>query len=164
MDPISALSVAGVAVQFLDFSSKLIVKVLRTYRQLADAENGPLERIADIKHVARRLEDLTQQIDNVLISVESQRPLTSTEEGVAAAARECGLLSAELLVVLKKAAPQWFVESLDGVNHGVEVKTTIWSRVREAIRIVRKAEDIEKLQQKLDGFRQQLMVEILATL
>ena len=163
MDPVSALGVAGVALQFLDFGSKLLPKILRIYRFVADADKGPF---MDLKLVATRLTRLTNQIDSVLNSVKLQRQLTPTEDGIAATARECGILSADLLATLKRVAPRWFMNEL--LSEGIEIiEDTVpnqWQRLLDAVRAVRSAEAIQEIQQKLDNLRQQLMIEILAAL
>jgi len=166
MDPISALGVAGVVIQFVDFSCKLLPKILKVYRLLDNADKGPF---MDVKLVATKLTQLTIQFDDFLNPMKLERALTPTEDAIAATARECGILSADLTATLKKVAPRWYMEEFlsEGVDDTKETEQNQPSqlqRMRDAIRAVRSAEAIQDLQRKLDNLRQQLMIEILAAL
>lgn len=163
MDPLSALSVAAAAAQFVDFSAKLVPKIIAVYRDIDSAEKS---KLSNLKLVATRLQDLSSEIDKTLGLVKHQRPLSSSEEAVSLTAQECSFLSDELLSAMKKAAPQWFSdEFIDSETATADTKgLSIWQRSRQSIRTVWSIDAIEGLQKKLDNLRQQLMMEMVTAL
>jgi len=165
MDPVSALGIAGVAVQFIDFSCKVLPKVSKMCRHVKD---GSGEEFKDLQLLASKLRNLNSNIEDSINPTSLRRPLSPTEEAIRSTSRECRMLAEELLAALKKAAPTWFGDVIDGsvetMGFARHISKSVWARLRDTLRVTAQAHKIEALQRQLDSLRQQLMMEILVAL
>lgn len=150
MDPLSALSVAGVTVQFVDFSSKLFSRIWEIYHS-AKADEG---NFRDLQVVTERLLSVNHHLESILSPDKLHRHLTSAEQGIALLCKDCGRMAEKSLKVLQELTPDWTSDQ----------KKSVWDNIRKAFHAVWKKREIEELQRRLDQFRQQLMMEILILL
>lgn len=166
MDPVSVLGVAAATIQFVDLTSKLMSRVFKAYRRSSEANQYELR---DLELVAIRLNGVCKQIEDGLDSVKGRRPLSYTEGAIAATTIECNQVSIELLDTIRRVAPHHLEQrgegslvdmKRDGPFRGL--KKGVWERLREAISSIGDHDKVDILRQRLDGLRQQLMVEMLA--
>jgi hypothetical protein len=148
LDPLTAVSLAGTVVQFLDFSAKLVEKGHQIYRseQGALSENLEIELVtADLFNMIPDLQKCAFVEDaSASVAVEQQRALQDTILG-------CETISKELLVKLQKLK----------VNN----KTTrAWKSFRQALKSVTQKGEIDDIAKRLERYREQLKLKVLISL
>lgn len=142
-EAIVIIGLAANIVQFLDFGSKFISGVWKTYRSGGDA-------VGEIPDLAKITGDLQ------IILKAFQGPDRDGEETIEGEhdlrqlAGECQTLATDLLKSLKKISPPDKVRKRDAL--------------RAAFRMVWKEEEISRLHVRLEGFRHQLTLRLLALL
>ena len=141
MDPLSALSVAASAVQFVDFSSRLVAGSL----ELHNSATGQLEEHIDLEHVTKNLDKLTTDLYCSL----SLDTLTENEQRLHELCRNCHGTAIELSKALDKLKAQ---------------RGSKWESVVKALRSIWSREKIETLRERLDKHRQELILLILVML
>ena len=142
MDPLSAVSLAGTVVQFLDFGIKLVAKASEIYSSASGAEIRNIELDA----IARNLVSLNQRVRNRSTNVSAQ--LTSEdEEALAAMMETCSKIGEELIAAIHKAKVQ-------GIHKG-------WKSVRQALKSVLGLDKIQDLYNRLTQYREQIVVILL---
>ena len=169
MDPLSALSVAGNIIQFVDFSSKLIAKSHKLYSSADGAlvENLELEAIAD------SMSGLNSKVRDTLVATsavyspvfldgrqiernptrEEQRMVRATrenEKSIHFVCEQCANVSGELLEALERL-------KVRGTNRK-------WASFRQALQSVWNEGKIEKLAERLQKLRAQFDTSILIAL
>jgi len=148
LDPLTSLSVAGSAVQFVDFSAKL----LRTIRDLYTSQSGELDELKRLKNDSDTLQRISEYLQSALKPAEIKRNLTPLEAEVVSNAKCCKDAASELTKTLNL-----FI--LPG-----KVKRKEWDAICLAIKAVWAEKDLERLQQRLDASRQALLTSIVANL
>jgi hypothetical protein len=148
MDPVSALSVAAAAVQFVDFSGHLISQVMEIYRDTN--YEGVLPEYEELGTVTERLRAANASLKLSLDENKLKRSLTTSENELVAVANDCNLVATDLQRVLKKL-------KFDG-------RQSRWDKLQKAVKGALSKEKIVSLQQRLDSLRQQLIVNILVDL
>jgi hypothetical protein len=98
MDPLSCLSVASSAIQFVDFSTKLWHRI----RELSDSQSGSSSEHESLHADAKRLCDLNSRLGKLLAPENLQRDLTSTEQTVVSLSAECDFAAEQLVETLEK--------------------------------------------------------------
>jgi len=146
MDPLSAGSVAALVIQVVDFGGKLISKTVEISRSTSGLSigNSDLEKITtDLKEVSKSLK---KSLENEL----NGRSLTTDELAERKLGEECQTVASELLSVLQRL-------NLTG-------KQNKWRSFRQALLSVLNETRIADLEKRLDRFRQELILRMLASL
>jgi hypothetical protein len=133
MDPITAVSLAGTVIQFVDFTSKLVSKSTELYRSGRGvlAENADIETTtADLTKLNGRLKQTTAVGDSDLQAL----------------CQACGDVAEQLLAALAKVK--------------VNGKGQKWQSLRKALRSIWSKEEIGQLEQRLASFRGELHLRI----
>ena len=142
MDPLTALSVAGTVVQFVDFSTK----ILSTARKLYHSKSGNLPYHEELEYVTTDLSRLATRLQQPLNQDESQ---ASSSPGLQEICRACDKISQELLLRLE----------------GLKVeKKNAWKSFRGALQASWAKDDLKELVAKLDSYKQSIQTHILADL
>jgi len=144
LDPLTALSVAGTIVQFVDFSSKLLAKSREIYESASGAsiDNNQLEAIA------KDLEGLNARLRKPL---PSQQSLGEYDISLVKLGEQCAGVAAELIHALEEL-------KVRGTTH------LRWKSFRKALKSVRKREEVEAITLRLQNFREELNLHILVNL
>ena len=144
LDPLTALSVAGTIVQFVDFSSKLLAKSREIYESASGAsiDNNQLEAIA------KDLEGLNARLRKPL---PSQQSLDDSDISLVKLGEQCAGVAAELIHALEEL-------KVRGTTH------LRWKSFRKALKSVRKREEVEAITLRLQNFREELNLHILVNL
>ena len=148
-DPLSALSVAGSIVQFVDFASKIVCKGKLLYK----STDGALSENIETETVAIRLQELTNGLLKPLVRFGS-----ITEEEYAQQQRlheickECSDISKEVLARLGNLK----------VPTGVERRR--WKSFRQALKSVWSKQAIDALATRLKELRCELDAQMLVLL
>jgi hypothetical protein len=145
MDPTSALGIAASIVQFVEFASRLIS---RGY-QISQSENGDLVN-QDRKCIAENLATLSTGLNNSLELDMPNRELTKTEKELRRFSDDCNDMAEKLLDALQKL-------KASSRNQG-------WKVFQEALLTLWNEKTIGKMQWRLQEIRQQLVINILASL
>ena len=153
MDPISALSVAAAAVQFVDFSCKTVGIVISALSSEAGTQS-PEATLNNLKGDAKRLKLSNNKLKQSLDQNKLRRPPTETELQVAAVADECIQISQSILDFIQKVNPE---------NSSSPASARL-KAIRIAFRAAWKKERLDSLKQRLDDATQQLMLVLFMDL
>ena len=145
MDPLSALSAASSVVQLVDFISKIASDSYKLYK----SDSGELERTAELKQVTTQLVSLNSGLETSLQTQATKANLSQTNQELRDLCIECNSVAGDLIVALKKLQGR---------------RSSKWSSVILALRTVWSQDDIDILQSRVDGFRQQIALHILVAL
>ncbi|RFU34867.1 hypothetical protein B7463_g1457, partial [Scytalidium lignicola] len=146
MDPLSALSVAAAAAQFLDFGIKLVISA----RDIHNSTGGILSEYADLDKSTTSLVKLCNNLDGSLRQENTDRPLTPNDIEVRKIANECRRIGTELLAVLKELS--------------ISRNLKKWESLRLAISAQLERRHIESLVSQLQKLRQDLVPFLLGSL
>jgi chromosome segregation ATPase len=144
LDPLSALSLAGTIVQFVDFTSKLVSNGCHIYGSANDASAENLE-----------LEAITKDLSQLNIRLKQRDRLgglTQDEQSLEDLSNQCTQIADNLTVRLEKLK----VEK--------DAKHRRWKSFRQALKSVWNEKDLNELAARLSGFRDQLQFHILVSL
>jgi hypothetical protein len=153
MDPISALSVAAAAVQFVDFSCKTVGIVISALSSEARTQS-PEATLNNLKGDAKRLKLSNNKLKQSLDQNKLRRPPTETELQVAAVADECIQISQSVLDFIQKVNPE---------NSSNPASARL-KAIRIAFRAKWKKERLDSLKQRLDDATKQLMLVLFMDL
>jgi len=142
MDPLSALSLASAVIQFINFASKLFIQGAQLYRS---SEGALLDNI--------ELSSISGDLRRISIGL---RPSQSTEHLV-----EDELALWDLSISCQKLADKILYTIEDLVARNPRAR---WNSVRQAFRSIRKEKEIRALEKRLDSYRSQLSIRLLAIL
>lgn len=150
LDPWTALSLATSAVQFVDFSSKLISKGVELYR----SADGSLVENRDIETANTDLQDLVSRLKGCLsIDSSSTSQIPNPEEQ--ALLRVCdGCLGVATDLSRR----------LERLSIDDDSKHRRWQSFRKALRSVWSKEGLESTMKRLDMFRSELELHLLVSL
>ena len=139
MDPVSAFSLAGTILQFIDSGSKFIGLAWKLYR----TENGGSKTLSE-------LTKLTKNLDQVLdhLASSSSNP-QGQHSGISELADDCQAVGNHLLDLLQKLL----------VN-----KPRKRDALKAAFQMLWNEDEIRSLQLRLDGFRAQFNLHLLVSL
>jgi hypothetical protein len=141
LDPLSALSVAGNVIQFVDFTSKLFGLTSEVYR----SASGASKETEELEAIAKHLQGLCARLSQSAQSLSPQHPPDAELKELAG---NCSSVGAELLKALASLKS-------NGTNKG-------WQSFRLALATTWKAKKIEALCQRLQSFRSQLILHLIA--
>ena len=156
LEAFAALSVANAAVQFVDFTLKVISKGNKYYK----SPSGVLEEIAELRDTAAKIRRLTDLVtksaaprpeDNQEFQ-EQDLPDTSTrlkpaEQALEGAVKECKSIAAELIAALDKL-------ELPGSHKR-------WNSFRQALKSCWGKKAIEQMIERLRLAREDLVLHLL---
>jgi hypothetical protein len=145
-EAIAALSLAANIVQFIDFGTKVLSNGYSLYK------SGPGRNVRgenqEIKIITESLNQLVQGLASSKASTNPSSGVSQTEINLSKLAAQCSDIASELLRAVGK---------LD-----VQGKAGKWDSFRAALKSVLAESKIEKIRQRLDKFRQEIVVHILA--
>ena len=150
-EAIAALSLAANIVQFIDFGSRVLSGGLKLYNRTPDS-NG-LGSANDTKFIIQSLQRLIEELNQPLEQSDSTNEvpeLSQTEIDLRNLAAQCMVIANELLKAIK--------------NVELQGKGGKWDSFRAALKQVLAEGKIEKMRQRLDAFRQEIILHILAFL
>ncbi|OJJ05862.1 hypothetical protein ASPVEDRAFT_45324 [Aspergillus versicolor CBS 583.65] len=142
MDPLSAVSLAGNVVQFLEFGVKLISKTHEIYKSGEGAEirNIELDAIAnDLVALNDRVRNRSRKVCEFAISED--------EKSLQALTEQCNRVGDELISALESAK--------------VQQSRKMWKSVRQALKSVLGRDRIAELYHRLKQYREQIVVVLL---
>jgi hypothetical protein len=145
-EAIAALGLAANIVQFIGFGTK----VLSTGHSLYKSGSGKkfLDENQEIKIITQSLNQLVKGLTSSEASTNPSSSVSQTEINLRNLAAQCNDIASELLRAVGK---------LD-----IEGKSGRWDSFRTALKSVLAESKIEKIRQRLDKFRQEIIVHILA--
>jgi hypothetical protein len=147
LDPISALSLAGNIVQFIDFSSKIVSKGRRIYL----SADGALPKNLELEVVANDLAALAHGL-KFNPSRYVTEDLADEENALQTMSEECDKIAEELL------------RRLEGLKVKSHAKQRGWKSLRQALKSVWSKEELDELSERLFLFRDQLQFHILISM
>ena len=139
---LAALGLAANVIQFVDFGSSLTIKLWSLYR--ADREN--VEALLDVETITRDLQKITAGLSG------PSKLNSLDDKGLMRLAADCQAVATELLSLLV---------TLNGPKGKQRGKL---EAMKSALRHIWKEADIDALRSRLDGFRSQISVHLLASL
>ncbi|KAE9370087.1 hypothetical protein N431DRAFT_411184 [Stipitochalara longipes BDJ] len=143
-EAIGALSLAANIVQFIDFGGKVLSGSLKLHK------NGWLSETNDTKIITKSLQQSIEMLNQPLKQSDStsEVKISQTEADLRNLATHCIEIANELIRAITKV-------ELQG-------KRGKWDSFQAALKHVLAEEKIEKIRQRLDNFRQEIIVHILA--
>ncbi|PMD33834.1 hypothetical protein L207DRAFT_535085 [Hyaloscypha variabilis F] len=147
LDPLTALSVAGNIVQFVDFSIKLVARGTELYNSADGASigNAELEVIAnDLQELNSRLQPSPPAPDTVKTNWTADTALHKLTE-------QCSTVAGELLQALNRL-------KVEGTSN------RRWKSVRQALKALMKKDEVDAIVQRLQHFRDELNLHILVSM
>ncbi|TVY75950.1 hypothetical protein LSUE1_G006018 [Lachnellula suecica] len=138
LDPLTAISLAGTIVQFLDFSSKVISKT----RQLTKSASGTTEEVLNVEHVTRDLLNLSQNLRDGNPSESNHHD----DQKLKALCNGCIAFSERLLAKFAKLK--------------VEPGSGTIILLQQAVRVVWSRRELDELADQLGQYRSQLELHI----
>jgi hypothetical protein len=152
LDPVSALGVAAAVVQFIDYSTNLISKSVKIYKHISNKGAGFTPQYADLEVITKDLLRHSKDLEKSAKAGPTGGSRNSNDEELHQLCLACTQVAAELLAALAHS-------KLKFMGKFRELKS-----FRHALMGTWPEEEIDSLQQRLDGFRQQLIVNILVSL
>lgn len=147
MDPLSALGVAGNAIQIVDFSIRFFSQV----KELRDSADGEIQEISNLRNEAKRLLSQNRSIIEVLETRRSGNDLTTLEKDIFSLCTESKSVAFELL------------EELNKMSHGSQ-NATAMKALQYTVKAMWRQKSITKLKHQLLSLRDMLSSTILANL
>ena len=144
MDPLSALAVATSVVQFVDFASKLISES----RELYSSVDGRYEEHVNLHSITQTLSQLSQDLQRPLDSDSSSQHIQDLQS----LCQDTNRVAEEL------------IEVLDSIKLQSDKSGTRWRSGLQALKSMWNQGRINELQQRVNGFRQQLTLNIVVIL
>ncbi|TGO21177.1 hypothetical protein BPAE_0235g00060 [Botrytis paeoniae] len=145
LDPLSALSLAGTIVQFVDFGSK----VISTATELHHSSEGALANNLELSTIISDLSSISNDL-SARSTGQGKHSYNKNELALIGLASPCKGLSDKLLHVL------------DGLN--IKKADTKWASAHQAMRSLWKKAYISEISKRLDDFRNQLILRLVAIL
>ncbi|KAJ0115843.1 hypothetical protein J7T55_004012 [Diaporthe amygdali] len=146
LDPFTSLSLACSVVQFVDFTSKL----LSQSKEIYDSAVGSTKDSEDLEEICTELRDLSQHIVTTSSSQASRfGALDNREQAIQKLAQECSATADELITALRSLSLNKYPRRRAASVYAA--LRTVWSRRK-----------IEALEARMDKYRDQLAVNIIA--
>ena len=144
LDPLTAVSLAGTIVQFVDFSSKVVSKT----RELSKSASGATEEAYNVELVTRDLLRLSQDLRDGLRTSAGQSD-DKDDQALEALCDGCMFLSEKLLARFEKLKTRQGSGKLHVLQQAIK---TVWSR-----------RELDQLVEQLDDYRRQLNLHIFVS-
>ena len=146
LDPLTALSVAGTIVQFVDFGSKLVSRSQELYR----SSNGNLSVNEELSLITTTLLKLITKLRRPLALEELTTSDGDDYQALTALCDSCAQLAEELLTRLQSLK--------------ISGKFKMWRSIQQAIKSCWAEKDLDSLFKRLAVFRQSIETHILVGL
>lgn len=146
LDPLSALSLAGTVVQFVDFTIKILEKGRQTYKS-ADGSTAEHE---DLNAITNDLIRLNERLKSSMHSDREVKQLSLDEQALEGVASDCSSIAQELLDHLQQLK--------------VQGKKTKLKSLRQALKNVWNKGELEELDDRLARYREELEVHLLVSI
>lgn len=146
LDPLTALSLAGNIIQFVDFSTKLVVKGREQYKSADGASVGD----AELEAIAKDLQGVNHRLTSSL-QIAHARTLTASDEALHKLSEQCSSVAEELIHILDKLKV-----------HGTSNRR--WKSFRKALKSLMKKEEVDAIAKRLQHFRDELNIHILVSM
>ncbi|TPX09867.1 uncharacterized protein E0L32_008889 [Thyridium curvatum] len=140
------LAVAAAVIQFVEFSSGLIAKGIAIH----SSATGLAVDHDELRTITDSLSHSSDEITHSLAEQHGRRKLTANERDLEKIATGCQAVAGELLDVLASLASKG--------------PRTRWRSFRHALRAAWSEGKVQSLENRLDRFRQQIMVSVLSSL
>jgi hypothetical protein len=148
LDPMSALSVAASAVQFVDFTRMIVCKSKDLYL----STDGVLQENKQTETVTMRLKELADSVGVLATPPLSNSGSSRTNSRLQKICMECGSISTELL------------QRLHQLKLPDQSKHRKWKSFRQALKSVWSKREIDNMAKKLSDLRAELDTEVLILL
>ena len=145
LDPMSAISLAGNVVQFVDFTSRIVSKGRRVYL----SAEGALPKNLELEVITN---DLSQIAKSLRENEVNTAKLSNAEKALYTMADDSCKIAEELL------------KRLDKLKVKSDAKHRGWKSIRQALKSVWSKEKIDELSERLSLFRDQLQLHILVSM
>jgi hypothetical protein len=146
MDPLSALSVAGTIVQFVDFSCKLISATHELY------SGSKLDVHAQAAAAANDLLDYSTKIRQPLRLPSISGCLTEDEAALEGVCHSCIELT------------ESFIKRLNRLKVPGQDMRRVWTSLRQALLSMWTKNDLDSIEERLAGFRREIDSHVLRSL
>ncbi|RDL38738.1 uncharacterized protein BP5553_03078 [Venustampulla echinocandica] len=143
MDPLSALSVAGCVVQFIDFTCKVVSKSYQLYR----TPDGVLQEDLELEAIAGNFRHLTSRVTKALPSYLELREQTPDVVAFLYMVQQCRETSSKLINVIETIRRSG--------------KSGKWNSFRQALVSVWKEDEVNQLTQRMDRLRQSMVLNLV---
>ena len=144
MDPLSALSLAGTIIQFVDFGSKLLSKAGKLYR----SSQGPLKANDELELVSSDLRELVNKLE--------QSSRSRPSEGQQDPGQEFRQICSETKLVAEE-----LLRRLETLKLDSESKHPKWRSLQMAVKSLWNEKEIESLMQRLMTLKEALETRVL---
>jgi hypothetical protein len=145
LDPLSALSVAASAVQFIDFARIIVCKSKALYL----STDGLLQEHKQTETVTMRLKELAESFKALQDPPLSNSDAILTDSHLQTICMECGSISTELL------------QRLHQLKVPDQSKHRKWKSFRQALKSVWSKREIDNMANRLSDLRSELDTEVL---
>jgi hypothetical protein len=148
LDPLTALSVAGNIVQFIDFSTKLVAKGAELYNSAYGASIGH----AELEVIVNDLQELNSRLQPSPLTPDTvKNTWTAEDTALHKLTEQCSTVARELLQALNKL-------KVEGTSN------RRWKSVRQALKGLIKKAEVDAIVQRLQHFRDELNLHILVSM
>jgi hypothetical protein len=151
MDPLTALSVAGTVVQFVDFGTKILMKT----RQIISSAAGATTVNAELELLTQDLVKLIVKLGRPLRKSDARGGESEDEQALENLCDECRKVANELLHHLN---------GLKVTKKKANGKGPVWESLAKALKSAWTADEVESLMRRLSMFRQSIDTHILASI
>ena len=146
MDPASAFGLAASVVQFVSFTSDL-VSATYTIHQSA---SGTTPAHTQLHTITTSLVSLNEDLHQSLLQRPDNQSPSRRDQEIDKLCLDCTALSDELLAILEKLQ--------------LQNKEHVWSSFKAVLRMMWSQDYLDRIQKRLDSFRQQISMQILVGL
>jgi hypothetical protein len=146
LDPLSALSVAASAIQFIDFSSKIVSKRRHIYK----SADGILREDAEVENVVTQLQALTSKLED--LTPTSGVRLDPDQLRLQQICKECSKVSKDLILFLGQ------LKVSTGTAHRG------WDSLRTALKSAWSKEKVDAMVKRLEVLRAELDTHVLISM
>jgi hypothetical protein len=146
LDPISALSVATSAVQFIDFSAKTVSLIRRNLQ----SKSGDAGQFKALKSSIERLSALNSCLAKTITPQHLNRKLTPVELDIISIGLECDEIASQL------------TQTLSGIT--ADKAKGKWSVIRRSVKSIWAQKDVELLEHRMSECKQSLTTTILVNI
>jgi hypothetical protein len=141
MESLTTLGLAANIVQFVDYSTRLLAEASEVYH----SATGLSKEYVELRDVADNLKDLVER----LVAPTNPGPTSSAQAEISKIALSAKTVAKDLISTIET------LKVSDGSKKG-------WRSFRQALSTLWNKEKIVGLQKRLDAFRDQLSIQILA--
>lgn len=146
LDPLTALSVAGTVVQFVDYATRLVSKGQQIYRSV----DGALLENLELQTVTEDLFKLSNRLNTSVHQGVSSKQLSLDEQALESLAIACRDIAQELLEHLERLKVKGETRKLKSFYKALK---SVWNKA-----------DLDDLVERLSRYREELEVHLLVSI